>query len=385
MEETRTKIAECKQARVEIDTELRKQFGVYGRALWESDHPPEQTLEEFVQIVADRQKALGAVEKDIRDIQQAREAADTAKDEIARIEQRLASIEFEKNSLYSRIGVISYEEYAAGEIGEEFSLMFSAITHQNAELSRLQKQLKENELKHVAASFFEKMSLKMKRNKLKAEMEKLEASREELFSNAGRQISDSDLMELVKSKNAHTISQDFKRLDQERDRMYALLESKKFDYNRSQDILDQSGAESDAQKKIKELEKKLVKAERELGGALEELGKAAYDLDSCRKRMVEEPKAADALEQIDGLLARRSQLDKQLAYLDAKVRIKELESAIDVDHQKEQRVSSQISSLNDQLKEIDQRIQQTRKQIRELGEVLEKNRPADGAADERLT
>jgi chromosome segregation ATPase len=101
--------------------------------------------------------------------------------------------------------------------------------------------------------------------------------------------------------------------------------------------------------------------------------------------MVEEPKAADALEQIDGLLARRSQLDKQLAYLDAKVRIKELESAIDVDHQKEQRVSSQISSLNDQLKEIDQRIQQTRKQIRELGEVLEKNRPADGAADERLT
>jgi chromosome segregation ATPase len=338
-----------------------------------------------VQIVADRQKALSVVEKDIRDIQQAREAADTAKDEISRIEQRLASIEFEKNSLYSRIGVISYEEYAAGEIGEEFSLMFSAITHQNAELSRLQKQLKENELKHVAASFFEKMSLKMKRNKLKAEMEKLEASREELFRNAGRQISDSDLMELVKSKNAHTISQDFKRLDQERDRMYALLESKKFDYNKSQDILDQSGADSDAQKKIKELEKLLVKAEREFGGSLEELGKAAYDLESCRKRMIEEPRAAEALEQIDSLLEQRSKLDRQLAYLDARIRIKELESAIDVDHQKEQRVSAQISALNDQLKEIDQRIQQTRKQITELGEVLEHNRPTDGSADERIT
>jgi DNA repair exonuclease SbcCD ATPase subunit len=229
------------------------------------------------------------------------------------------------------------------------------------------------------------MSLKMKRNKLKAEMEKLEASREELFRNAGKQISDSDLMELVKSKNAHTISQDFKRLDQERDRMYALLESKKFDYNKSQDILDQSGADSDAARKVKDLEKQLVKAERELSGSLVELGKAAFANEYYHSLLTGNEESSKAGEQIAQLLDKRSALEKEITYLDAKIRIKELESVIEVDHQKEQRVSAQISSLNEQLKEIDQRIQQARKQIQELHQVLEDSRVNDGTADERIS
>ncbi|MGM0432521.1 MAG: hypothetical protein ACQEQU_07405 [Spirochaetota bacterium] len=384
MEETRTRIAECKQACTDIDAKLLKQYELFGEIVYSQvPDDEEHSLQEFRQEADEKRKVLTDIEKDIRDIQQAQEAADTAREEISRIEQRLASVEFEKNSLYSRIGVITYEEYAAGQVGEEFSLLFTSITHQNAELSRVQKQLKENELKYVAASFFEKMSLRMKRNKIKAELEKLEAAREDLFRNAGKQICNSELIHHVKSKNAHAISEDFKRLDKERDRLYALLESKRFDYNKSQDILDQSGADSDAAKKVKELEKRKAQAEQELNQVYGQIGKQAAQMRYYTDSLSERQDASAALEQVEALLEERQTFEKELEQLEAQTKIRELSSAIDVDRQKQERVRSQITALNGQLTEIEQRIEQMKAQIEELRTTLPKNATGDRITDEQ--
>ncbi len=384
MEEARTKIAEYKHACMTIDEQLKTQFEIYGKAAVEAEvSSDDEVVMDVRSRVQSKYAAVAEIEKSIRNIQQAKDASETAKAEISRIEQRLASIEFEKNSLYSRIGVITYEEYAAGEVGEEFSLLFTSITHQNAELSTIQKQLKENELRHVAASFFERMSLKLKRNKIKAEMEKLESAREDLFRNAGKQICNSELIKLVKSKNAAMISADFKRLDQERDRMYALMESRKFDFNKSQEILNQSGIDSDVNKKVRELEKRLEKAKEELGTEYAEMGRLAIELDYYVAALKGIDHLDEVVAEIDRLTLERKRIERKLARLEAKIKIKELESIIDVDHQKDQRVRSQIEALNEQLKELDQRIVSNRKQISALKKVLAEDSEDDGMTGEQ--
>lgn len=384
MEEARTKIAEYKHACMTIDEQLKTQFEIYGKAAIEVEvSSDDEVVMDARSRVQSKYAAVAEIEKSIRNIQQAKDASETAKEEISRIEQRLASIEFEKNSLYSRIGVITYEEYAAGEVGEEFSLLFTSITHQNAELSTIQKQLKENELRHVAASFFERMSLKLKRNKIKAEMERLESAREDLFRNAGKQICNSELIKLVKSKNAAVISADFKRLDQERDRMYALMESRKFDFNKSQEILNQSGIDSDVSKKVRELEKRLEKAKEELGTEYAEMGRLAIELDDYVAALKGIEHLDEVVAEIDRLTLEKKRIERRLARLEAKIKIKELESIIDVDHQKDQRVRSQIEALNEQLKELDQRIASNRKQIAALKKVLAEDPEDDGMTGEQ--
>lgn len=220
----------------------------------------------------------------------------------------------------------------------------------------------------MAASFFEKMSLKMKRNKLKSELETMEQAREELFRSAGKQISNSELIEHVRSRNARVISDDFKRLDQERDRMYALLEARKFDYNRNQDLLNQSGVETDVAKKIRELDRLVTSAQESLQEGYAQLGSLLYR----RKEALPEDESITAASiEIAQLLERRSELEAKISRLEAKVRIKELESQIDVDYQKEQRIKSQLAVLTEQLEELDARITSQRSQIASLKQVLQ--------------
>ncbi len=371
MEEIRTKIAELKHICVTLDAQLKTRSQSFGEMVFPFEQSIEdQSLADSYQLVGTQKEVVSAIEGDISRIKQATSASELAKVEISKIEQRLASIEFEKNSLYSRIGVITYEEYAAGEIGEEFSLLFTSITHQNAELSKIQKNLKENELRYLAASFFEKMSLKMKRNKMKSELEKMDVAREDLFKNSGKQICSSDLIGHVKSKNAVAISKDFSRLDQERDRMYALLESRKFEFNQNQDLLNHSGVDGDVNKRIKELEKQYHKAKAGLDAAFSALGSKAIGIDEYRELAQNHEEILAIIYEINGLLAEREGVQRQLDTYDARLKIKELESTIDIDHQKETRVKSQVKVLNEQLEELKQRIASNRKQIAALKKMI---------------
>ena len=382
MEEIRTKIAELKHTGATLDAQLKTRYQTFGEQIYPyeklSDDP---LLEETRDLVEQKRAAAASLEEEISRIRQATSASEIAKEEIAKIEQRLASIEFEKNSLYSRIGVISYEEYAAGEIGEEFSLLFTSITHQNAELSRVQKDLKENELRYVAASFFEKMSLRMKRNKLKAELEKMDGAREDLFKNSGKQICNSELISRVKSKNAVSISRDFSRLDQERDRMYALLESRKFEYNQNRDLLSHAGVEGDVNKRVKELEKQADRARRELGDAYSELGTRASVDEACQGKADVEDGLKPVISEIAQLTEERRLVQQQLDIFDSRLKIKELESTIDVDHQKELRLKSQVKALNEQLDDLKLRISGNRKQIAALKKLIQDAEPRDDEPD----
>ncbi len=371
MEDARTKIAEYKHDCSTIDDQLSSYFQRYGQVVYEVESSEdEQLVIDARTRVSECEAAVKSVKKSIQNIEQAKSASETAKEEISKIEQRLASIEYEKNSLYSRIGVITYEEYAAGEVGEEFSLLFTSITHQNADLSRLKKELKENELRYVASSFFEKISLKRKRKKLKDEMEKIDTAREDLFRNAGKQICNSELIKKVKSKNAAVISGDFNRLDQERDRMYALLESRKIDFNRNQDILNKFGVEIDIAKKVREMDKRLHKAEQALDQEYTALGKSAFGSEVYANLPQSHSEIAEILVEIDRLQSKRKQVGHQLSQLEINLKIREIESIIDVDHQKEIRAKSQLESFSEQLKEIDQRILSNRKQIASLKQIL---------------
>ncbi len=160
--------------------------------------------------------------------------------------------------------------------------------------------------------------------------------------------------------------------------MYALLESRKIDLNRNQDVLSQSGIETpDVVKKVRELGRRLDKAQQLLDQEYAVLGKAALGDEGYVEELQSHEDVAKVLSEIDRLNGERREIEHQLNRLESALRIRELESAIDVDRQKEVRIKGQLDALKGQLEELDHRITANRKHIASLKQVLLDDEPAD--------
>ncbi|MBL7005967.1 MAG: hypothetical protein ISR78_02670 [Spirochaetia bacterium] len=372
MEPNSEKIAEYRKEISGILTELEVQFEQLGKILARFASP------KFIEA-KEMQTRLKAIEVDvdtldmkISEIQQAKDKSEAAREEIATIEQRLSSIEMEKNSLFSRIGVIAYEEYAAGSLGEEFSLLFTSVTHQNTELTKFQKALKENELRFVAAPFFEKMSLRIKRNKLKNEIQKLDSAREDLFRKAGKQISSSDYIKQVKSRNAIIISEDYKRISIESARLYEQMENRKSEGQKNEEFLLRAGITGSIEKKIEELTKNRNLYYTNLQVLYIDLAHFMLDHPEELAKVEEVPEAANNLQHIHKLERKQKELENKITQLEAKIRISELETIIKNDQDRVEHLNGQITMLTKQIQDIKETVSQNRKQIVNLKKIAGK-------------
>jgi len=308
----------------------------------------------------------------ITEIQQAKDKSQAAREEIATIEQRLSSIDMEKNSLFSRIGVIAYEEYSAGSLGEEFSLLFTSVTHQNTELTKFQKALKENELRFVAAPFFEKMSLRIKRNKLKNEIQKLDSAREDLFRKAGKQISSSEYIKQVKSRNAIIISEDYKRISIESARLYEQMENRKSEGQKNEEFLLRAGVTGSIEKRVEELTKNRKLYYTNLQVLYIDLAHFMLDHPEEIAKVEEVPEAANNLQHIHKLERKQKELETKITQLEAKLRIAELETTIKNDQDRVEHLNGQITMLTKQIQDIKETVSQNRKQIVNLKKIAGK-------------
>jgi len=369
MEEKSAQIAEYRKEISGLLSELEVQFEQLGKVLASFASPKFIEAKEMQTRIKALEEDVDTQDMKISEIQQAQEKSHEAREEIASIEQRLSAVDIEKNSLYSRIGVIAYEEYSAGSLGEEFSLLFTSVTHQNAELTRLQKALKENELRFVAAPFFEKMSLRLKRNKLKAEIQKLDSAREDLFRKAGKQICSSDYIKQVKSRNAVIIYEDYKRLGIESTRLYEQMETRKDERQRNEELLMRAGVTGSIETRIEELRKNRELYYKNLQVLYIDLAHFMLDHPEELAKVEELPQAETNLKHIHKLERKQKELEQKITQLEARLRIAELEGVIKNDQDRVEHLNGQIALLSKQIQEIKDKVTQNRKQIVNLKRI----------------
>ena len=372
MEQNNAQITEYRKEISGILSELEVQFEQLGKVLARFAAPKFIEAKEMQTRIKASEEDVDALDMKISGIQQAQEKSQAAKEEITTIEQRLSSIDMEKNSLYSRIGVIAYEEYSAGSLGEEFSLLFTSVTHQNTELTKFQKALKENELRFVAAPFFEKMSLRIKRNKLKNEIQKLDSAREDLFRKSGKQISSSDYIKQVKSRNAIIISEDFKRISIESARLYEQMENRKNEGQKNEEFLLRLGVTGSIDNKIGELQANRNLYYSNLQVLYIDLAHFMLDHPEELAKVEEVQEAANNLQHIHKLERKQKELNNKITRLEAKIRITELESIINNDQDQVEHINGQITMLTKQIQEIKEKVSQNRKQIVNLKKIAGK-------------
>ncbi|NQT58125.1 MAG: hypothetical protein HQ557_03985 [Bacteroidetes bacterium] len=372
MEQNIAQIAEYRKEISGILSELEVQFEQLGKVLARFASPKFIEAKEMQTRIKAIEEDVDTLDMKISEIQQAQDKSQAAREEIATIEQRLSSIDMEKNSLFSRIGVIAYEEYSAGSLGEEFSLLFTSVTHQNTELTKFQKALKENELRFVAAPFFEKMSLRIKRNKLKSEIRKLDSAREDLFRKAGKQISSSDYIKQVKSRNAIIISEDFKRISIESARLYEQMENRKSEGQKNEEFLLRSGVTGSIDKRVEELTKNRELYYTNLQILYIDLAHFMLDHPEELAKVEEVPEAANNLQHIHKLERKQKELEKKITQLEAKIRIAELETIIKNDQDRVEHLNGQITLLTKQIQDIKEKVSQNRKQIVNLKKIAGK-------------
>jgi len=372
MEQKSAQIAEYRKEISGILSELEVQFEQLGKVLASFASPKFIEAKEMQTRIKAIEVDVDTLDMKITEIQQAKDKSQAAREEIATIEQRLSSIDMEKNSLFSRIGVIAYEEYSAGSLGEEFSLLFTSVTHQNTELTKFQKALKENELRFVAAPFFEKMSLRIKRNKLKNEIQKLDSAREDLFRKAGKQISSSEYIKQVKSRNAIIISEDYKRISIESARLYEQMENRKSEGQKNEEFLLRAGVTGSIEKRVEELTKNRKLYYTNLQVLYIDLAHFMLDHPEEIAKVEEVPEAANNLQHIHKLERKQKELETKITQLEAKLRIAELETTIKNDQDRVEHLNGQITMLTKQIQDIKETVSQNRKQIVNLKKIAGK-------------
>ncbi len=372
MEQNSAQIGEYRKEISGILSELEVQFEQLGKVLTRFSSPKFIEAKEMQTRIKAIEVDVDTLDMKISGIQQAKDKSQAAREEIAAIEQRLSSIDMEKNSLFSRIGVIAYEEYSAGSLGEEFSLLFTSVTHQNTELTKFQKALKENELRFVAAPFFEKMSLRIKRNKLKNEIQKLDSAREDLFRKAGKQISSSDYIKQVKSRNAIIISEDYKRISIESARLYEQMENRKSEGQKNEEFLLRAGVTGSIEKRVGELTKNRELYYTNLQVLYIDLAHFMLDHPEELAKVEEVPEAANNLQHIHKLERKQKELENKITQLEAKIRITELETIIKNDQDRVEHLNGQIIILTKQIQDIKETVSQNRKQIVNLKKIAGK-------------
>jgi len=372
MEQKSAQIVEYRKEISGILSELEVQFEQLGKVLARFASPKFIEAKEMQTRIKAIEVDVDTLDMKISEIQQAKDKSHAAREEIATIEQRLSSIDMEKNSLFSRIGVIAYEEYSAGSLGEEFSLLFTSVTHQNTELTKFQKALKENELRFVAAPFFEKMSLRIKRNKLKNEIQKLDSAREDLFRKAGKQISSSDYIKQVKSRNAIIISEDYKRISIESARLYEQMENRKSEGQKNEEFLLRAGVTGTIEKRVEELTKNRQLYYTNLQVLYIDLAHFMLDHPEELAKVEEVPEAANNLQHIHKLERKQKELESKITQLEAKIRITELEAIIKNDQDRVEHLNGQITMLTKQIQDIKETVSQNRKQIVNLKKIAGK-------------
>jgi peptidoglycan hydrolase CwlO-like protein len=372
MEQKSAQIAEYRKEISGILSELEVQFEQLGKVLARFASPKFIEAKEMQTRIKAIEVDVDTLDMKISEIQQAKDKSQAAREEIATIEQRLSSIDMEKNSLFSRIGVIAYEEYSAGSLGEEFSLLFTSVTHQNTELTKFQKALKENELRFVAAPFFEKMSLRIKRNRLKNEIQKLDSAREDLFRKAGKQISSSEYIKQVKSRNAIIISEDYKRISIESARLYEQMENRKSEGQKNEEFLLRAGVTGSIEKRVEELTKNRKLYYTNLQVLYIDLAHFMLDHPEELAKVEEVQEAANNLQHIHKLERKQKELENKIIQLEAKIRISELETIIKNDQDRVEHLNGQITMLTKQIQDIKETVSQNRKQIVNLKKIAGK-------------
>ncbi len=372
MESMNTRIADYRKEISGILSELEVQFEQLGKILASFSTPKFIEAKEMKTRIKAMEEDVDALDMKISEIKTAQEKSTAAREEIGQIEQRLSAIDVEKNSLYSRIGVIAYEEYTAGSLGEEFSLLFTSVSHQNSDLTRFQKELKENELRFVAAPFFEKMSLRLKRNKLKSEIQKLDSAREDLFRKAGKQIVTSDHIKQVKSRNAIIIYEDYKRLGIEGTRLYDQMESLKQERQQHEEILLKAGVTGTIETRVEELSKNRNLYYSNLQVLYVDLAHFMLEHPEEMAKVEEIPEAENNLKHIHKLERKQQELEQKITRLEAQIRIKELEGLIKSDQDRVEHLNGQIALLTRQIQEIKDKVTQNRKQIVNLKKIAGK-------------
>ncbi len=369
MEQKRSQINSALKEIEKIQQKLNGNLAELGKTVSPHMKPREIPQEGTVEQIRSIQGEIERVDQLIGEIHQANMGARSSTEEISQIEQRLASIEFEKNSLYSRIGVIAYEEYTAGEVKEEFSLIFSSVIHQNARLTKAQKSLKDIELRYVAASMIERMSLRMKQKKIRKEIELLNKEREQLFRKSGKQICTSKLIKDIKSKTALTISAEYDRLETTYEALYRQLEEKKKDRSKNEEILTHAGVADNLDKRIDELKESRAVHEENLQKLYAELG--SYLLE--RTEIFEKkdiPELTPTLKSIDACREQIEESQKKVRRLEAEIKIDELNQFIDRDTQSIERKHAQITGLQKEIREIKSRVTQNNEKIEELRQII---------------
>lgn len=374
MEERSDQIANYRKEIAGILSELEVQFEGLGKVLAGFSSPQFQEAQEMQLRIKALEEDVDSQDMKISQIQQAHQRSIEAKDEINTFEQRLSAIDIEKNSLYSRIGVIAYEEYSAGSLGEEFSLLFTSVTHQNSELTKFQKALKENELRFVAAPFFEKMSLRLRRNKIKGEIQKLDAAREDLFRKAGKQICSSDYIQQVKSRNATIIFEDYKRLGIEGTKLNEQIESRKDERQKNEDTLMRSGVTGNIETKIEELKKNRELFYKNLKILYVDLAHFMLDHPEELVKVEQLPAAGNNLLQIQKLEIKQKELEEKITILEARERIAELETIIMNDENRVEHLNGQIALLSKQIEEIKEKVTKNRRQIVSLKRIADRDK-----------
>jgi uncharacterized phage infection (PIP) family protein YhgE len=270
------------------------------------------------------------------------------------------------STVFSRIGVIAWEESASHVLPENLAHLLPDVTEQQKQIAHMQVQCTQAEQDILATNGVKKIPIYVKSYVLRRRLKRITDDSEFSFAESGRSIAAAGCIRQLASESAPALEEEYDRLSQEVAGYSEEITVLKQSISSSRDKLEKASVSGSVERTLLELKEMQKAASEKLGLHAGLYGKTICRLDDPWKDLEIPPEVLKCYDQIRRHERIHSQMEKRIGELRIEIDISELLLLIGQDEERIAHLHDTIAQFEHQIDEIRLTIQENRERISKL-------------------
>lgn len=370
MDKRKSEIQEHQQEIDELDLSIERQNGELGQRILSRKNCEIEALQELYSSGKELEKNIAESEKQrdaiLRNLDRQREI----EDELSEIEKEDKMYQASWQDLVGSLGAHAYRVYRSGTLDKgEFRSIFSGIDEIVADIQEKEQQVQDLEEKLAAKNFFQKVPITAKISVLRNSISRLEKKRDSELPVIGEALLESEKIENVPDEQARSVTSNLKQQEEGRQERIERIEELTKDREKLNDELAGMTGDSNADKRLKQLDEEIAEYRDQLFEHTKNIGKAYLLQPSSEKEVPKE--TAEILQRIEELQERKRNHERRVQNLQSQLEIEELQEGMKKKEEQIARLEKRIGEEKDMVQEIKDELHADNNRVQDLRKIVQ--------------
>lgn len=183
-----------------LDQNITDECVEIGRRLGETERIPDglPELGKYLGNIRGLRRTIDSYREDIARIETLARRQEELQKEIGELERRTHRLTEEREARFEEIGAASYQKFRQLPDSIPYRDLFAPLLEKDAEVSRIEEELRQLEASEKEAGFFARLRHKPHKVSLRSSIAKVERAKVKTFFDVGRRVADSTFLEQVR-------------------------------------------------------------------------------------------------------------------------------------------------------------------------------------------